>query len=829
MSCSTVPGVAAAAVLSRIARAKAAGGAPAFDEVIELSLDARRAEVVAVAIEALSFMALRSPSLRDSVAGRRAIRLIVASLCGHSAHPDVIVAAARALCVFLLDVANANAIISAGADPLLQAALPRHLAHAGVVVALCGALTKIRAGDYYVVDDPDLGLLVTAIDVHASAPAVVKVIFRLLSNLASGSSGCAFIAAGVIPRLVNALHAYSLHEGVIQSAISCICWLLIGDCKADLDEVALAFLSADAVPPLLAALQAHAGNAEIIEHTCSALEQLATTSPECIAVILPAVSTIVGAASMHLADEDMADSVCDLLWTVCDEAHGSAFVQSGAIAFALSALAAHPSCDRLARSVCGIASECRGVECKAAIACGGGVALFVSVLSLPHGVAAEEAALALASQLDDDSGCISALIDAIPGCVVALDVSVNRPNVTKRVCDLLSDLTDADSRSVSAVIASGAVSRITAALRTRSDDLDTVVAILRVLVNIVTECDALDIREFVGAVVAACGAAIARHEACAEVSGYVCCLLACIAGFSAHSHALVLSAGAVSIARSSLLLHVDASWTSTQACWLLWDDGDGNAADVAVRGTAVAVVAALLRHADDPSVVTAASYALRTLAARSANIPDLNTAGAVEAMAAAALRHGASTSAGSAVRACVAAMSYDAHKIANCLMPECPEFATCICAHCLLAGYCSWDCQRAHKAMHLRDCVDVGAPPPGTRGTCMSASAAATSGANTASESSVNSDDTVAAVDASDDAVAAVDVCAAELLCAAADCSGPGKFYCGCCFSVRYCSRGCQKSHRSVHKVACRSTDAARAAATTPIDATADGTSAMPL
>ncbi len=206
--------------VAHIASAKAAGDTSSFSDVITiLKANFDNETVVSECIDALAFIALRSAAVRDS-AGRLSVPAIVKSLEVHQAHARIVIAASRALTVLSTHANVKYAFDSFGAASLLLSALSTHIADAGVVGSACAALLQLAENTRTIQamhKEEPCQLILSALVIHAALPCVVKAVVGLLTSLMRGSNKGALVTAGVCGSLVNALHAHSQHEGVVQS------------------------------------------------------------------------------------------------------------------------------------------------------------------------------------------------------------------------------------------------------------------------------------------------------------------------------------------------------------------------------------------------------------------------------------------------------------------------------------------------------------------------------------------------------------------------------------------------------------------------------------
>lgn len=261
-------------VLTRIASAKATGGAAAFSAVAQLlKAHADDVDIVVEAISALSFIALHCTDVRDTRTGLKAVDPITDSLLSHATHVRAVVAACRALVVISTNSFYKQAFIVAGAFRHLVAALPTHVADASAVIAVCGALSRL-------VEEPQIAhklvevrmpeQLITALETHAALPAVIKAVFGFMSAIGVRLHPL-FSLNSVIPHVVDALKAHSKHTGAVTAACSCLSYFFLEGTDDPVVENSLSLVSAGGLEPLLAVLQTNAG-ACVVRDTCMVLE-----------------------------------------------------------------------------------------------------------------------------------------------------------------------------------------------------------------------------------------------------------------------------------------------------------------------------------------------------------------------------------------------------------------------------------------------------------------------------------------------------------------------------------------------------------------------------
>lgn len=808
----TAGAASAASASAHIAIAKAAGGAAAFADVVAvLTANAGCAQTAEQAIDALSSIALRSVEVRDSAEGGRALRPIVKCLVAHAAHPGVVIAASKTLVVLTANTGYEHkaAIVREGALGPLVAALTCHSARADVIVAVCGVLYRMASSMHDLIDASEvLDGLVKALENHFALPAVVKAILQLLSKLSINSELLA--SSGLLPHLVNAFQVHAHCEAVIHAACTCLRGILRarGDIEASgvIALKVLALSELGVVQPLLANLETHAANKDIVRDACASLQCIycALTDPyESRGAIMARITSIVRAATLHIAHLSTTVDVCRLLSVVCDESLDALYVNSGAILFTFRAVLRHLDSRLIVRAFLGIMSCCCSAESKAVIFNEHGVHHLIATLTPSASLySVGHVMIVLAVLYKANPVYKPDLLVAIPQFIVSVETHSHHYFVTIEFCNLVrSIITDFDDFDA-AFDEAGTLDCIIVALMSNAAVHDAVRAILplmEILVDSFTFKDGSS-----ESIITACKAAFTYHSDDAEVSAYVCRVLSDLVKWSSVDRKNVAGAGALGIAMTVLASHPNNMTAVERACTLIWYAEEGTVNSAAIISSVYTITGALTRHGNDAKLVEPVSRALRVLAYLDSEIPEELIDNAKAALCNAAKSHACDTSAGKAVRACIAALSRGSRvpEASACSALGCVKPATFLCFRCLTAGYCSDRCACDHIELHLPDCYTLDGlfeervgdsacigTPQTSLGELASSAAAAPVAVSPPS-------DFGSAAPQEDDIP--VEVCAAD------NCGDPAFFQCGRCCSVRYCSRVCQRAHYRVHRTGCR-------------------------
>ena len=524
----------------------------------------------------------------------------------------------------------------------------------------------------------------SALTFHAAHASTVKAVFSLLVEMWKSSdfdSACK--VAGVFPRIIDALQTHLSHEGVVAAACSYLSDHFVEDVDG-VDRNALAFAGDGGLEPILAALAAYSSNRDVVREVCIVLDQICYASPESRPRIVTALPDIVRAATLHfLASSETAVYVCQVLLFVCTPANEIVFLEAGAIAFACKALGAYPRFPRIVDAVCKILRKCGSGASNAEVSRSGGVLpLFVALWTSDNGSTVASAARALKRQYDLDPTYESTLVRAIPRMASILAKHVDNPAVVDSLCGLLDALSSEKIAAATAVVVSGTITTLAAALSTHATTPKPCSTVLSLLWNLFDHCAASPaVRESIPTLVPCVTAALELHVTHANLAGFACRVLEFIACLGAQQQALVAGSGALRLARRVLAAHAQDDWTLTQACRLMWVVGDDDSNDGEHVGTGRAIVAALNQHAEVSDFVEAASLALRMLCGRVSNIPELLTEGAAKALRSAAEHHVDTPRTACAVRASLAALSKGV-----CVAESCMRLATVQCVRCLAVG-----------------------------------------------------------------------------------------------------------------------------------------------
>ena len=594
-------------------------------------------------------------------------------------------AGARALVALAQERAGQEACVTAGAIPVLVAALAAHAGVAGVMQQASHALLSIGgrgpAHCAAIIAAGAVPLLAAAFAAHGGEARARA--SAALTSLGHTDTGLELPTAEMsAERVVEVMRAGAGDAAVAEAGTAALVEL------AGEEAGQLACVTADAVPAIVAALAAHAGSEAVGEQACRALLRIAALGAgEEACYASGAIPAIVAALRAHPGAVGVAKYACWALLNIgwSSAPHRAAIISAGAVPLLAAAHAAHAgevrakareALRKLGYTDAGVEAPSRGVL----------IAREVELMRAGAGDEAvqEEGAHALVELAGDEAGqqACAAGGGAVPALVAALTAHAGAEGVAEQCCRALMRIASVGAGEV-ACYASGAIPAIVAALRAHPGAVGVVKYASWALLNIgwnIAPHRAATVSA--GAVPLLAGAALAlRGEARAKAREALARLGYSDAGVelpsvgeraaravarmragagdaavqeagaralaeSAHSDAdkqACVASGAVLALVAALTAHVGAEGVAGSACWALMRIAviDAGQEACVTSGAVPAIVAALAAHAGVALVCKWGCWALLNIAWRSAPYrAAIVAAGAVPLLAAAAAAHG---------------------------------------------------------------------------------------------------------------------------------------------------------------------------------------------
>lgn len=287
--------------------------------------------------------------------------------------------------------------VSSGAMPQLTTIMQTHFSIPGVCEQASGALSAIAASSagLAAVSADTAPVLVGALKTHATLPNVcVNASGALLNMSFRDEFATSAIAAGALPQLILVLRDHANDERVCEAASGAITTLTsdaamglaaldggalpllssvlrvhAGSAKACLraggavhnimqcGEVAkVCALASNAIPPLLAALRAHAENLDLCTTICAALQDFTTLDAGKKEIVAAeGIPIFVSVLRLHAADSSIYKTACGALQNlISSETEAFAVAATGIIAHFERALSAHASVADVCGPICDV-------------------------------------------------------------------------------------------------------------------------------------------------------------------------------------------------------------------------------------------------------------------------------------------------------------------------------------------------------------------------------------------------------------------------------------------------------------------------------------------
>ncbi|XP_005409667.1 PREDICTED: armadillo repeat-containing protein 6 [Chinchilla lanigera] len=312
------------------------------------------------ALGALAVLTDGQPDLLDA----DGVQLLVATLAQNADEADVTCSGIR--CVrhaCLKHERNRQALVKAGALPLLTGAIARHGCHADVVREACGALRVMtfdddirvpfgRAHDHakmIVQENRGLQVLIDAAKAFSDHPGVLGELCSTLARLAVRNEFCQEVVdLGGLDVLVTLLGSCNDHQDLVKQVLSALRAI------AGNDDVKDAIVRAGGSEAIVAAMTQHLASPQVCEQSCAALCVLALRKPENSRLIMEGggAQAALRAMKAHPQEAGVQKQACMLIRNLVSrsQAFSKPLLDLGAEALIAQARAAHQDCEDVAKA-----------------------------------------------------------------------------------------------------------------------------------------------------------------------------------------------------------------------------------------------------------------------------------------------------------------------------------------------------------------------------------------------------------------------------------------------------------------------------------------------
>lgn len=312
------------------------------------------------ALGALAALTDGQPDLLDA----DGLQLLVAMLARNADAADVTCSGIR--CVrhaCLKHEENRQALVKAGALPLLTGAIARHSHHADVVREACGALRVMTFDDdirvpfghahdhakLIVQENRGLKVLIDAAKALSGSPSVLGELCGTLARLAVRNEFCQEVVdLGGLDVLVTLLASCGDHQDLVKQVLSALRAI------AGNDDVKDAIVRAGGTEAIVAAMTQHLASPQVCEQSCAALCVLALRKPENSRVIMEGGGALAALQAMkaHPREANVQKQACMLIRNLVSrsQAFSKPILDLGAEALIAQARAAHQDCEDVAKA-----------------------------------------------------------------------------------------------------------------------------------------------------------------------------------------------------------------------------------------------------------------------------------------------------------------------------------------------------------------------------------------------------------------------------------------------------------------------------------------------
>lgn len=312
------------------------------------------------ALGALAALTDGQPDLLDA----EGLQLLVATLAQNTEEADVTCSGIR--CVrhaCLKHEQNRQALVKAGALPLLTGAIARHGRHTDVVREACGALRIMTFDDdirvpfghahdhakMIVQENQGLKVLIDAAKGFLDHPGVLGELCSTLARLAVRNEFCQEVVdLGGLDVLVTQLASCSDHQDLVKQVLSALRAI------AGNDDVKDAIVRAGGTEAIVAAMAQHLASPQVCEQSCAALCMLALRKPENSQVIVEGGGALAALRAMkaHPQEAGVQKQACMLIRNLVSrsQAFSKPILDLGAEALITQARAAHQDCEDVAKA-----------------------------------------------------------------------------------------------------------------------------------------------------------------------------------------------------------------------------------------------------------------------------------------------------------------------------------------------------------------------------------------------------------------------------------------------------------------------------------------------
>ncbi|XP_021106681.1 armadillo repeat-containing protein 6 [Heterocephalus glaber] len=312
------------------------------------------------ALSALAALTDGQPDLLDA----DGLRLLLTTLAQNTDVADVTCSGLR--CVrhaCLKHEQNRQALVKAGALPLLTGAIARHSHHADVVREACGALRVMTFDDdirvpfghahdhakMIVQENKGLKVLIEAAKAFRGNPGVLGELCSTLACLAVRNEFCQEVVdLGGLDVLVTLLASCNNHQDLVKQVLSALRAI------AGNDDVKDSIVRAGGTEAIVAAMTQHLASPQVCEQSCAALCVLALRKPENSRVIVEGGGALAALQAMkaHPREASVQKQACMLIRNLVSrsQAFSKPILDLGAEALITQARAAHQDCEDAAKA-----------------------------------------------------------------------------------------------------------------------------------------------------------------------------------------------------------------------------------------------------------------------------------------------------------------------------------------------------------------------------------------------------------------------------------------------------------------------------------------------